>query len=420
MEINELVELLNRVYDLHFQANIDGSISYKAATYAETKEFTIKAEDVVSLISHNDCLDTSPVRINSLLYNEILLRDDTGMPYRSRDVRRYDDKDNHIKYEYASPSLRMCLAIIKYADKTNPDLVKELRSRTRRVLMFRYEDNSMWIFNAVVSPRYSSLTILPEDGYTLEKVDCVTLCTSFSFSYAYNLGRVIYTTDNVEDLFDLSRTRRLRRGRSDYMEAPKKKYIPELVNFYLRAANGESSDYQYLSYYHILEYFFEKVYLDNVILQIRRELTHPSFSYKRDSDIKGFYGKIKKIVRDASVQSGLNELESLKLTLKKYVPDLQRVKEGIESVSKDVLDFLKSNAGPFSKHMVNFDSVDIELIYTNIANRIYANRNAIAHSKESDSREKFIPYKHDNDLLNEVLLIRIVAEEVIINSSKGL
>ena len=146
----------------------------------------------------------------------------------------------------------------------------------------------------------------------------------------------------------------------------------------------------------------------------------PSFSYKRDSDIKGLYGKIKKIVRDASVQSGLNELESLKLTLKKYVPDLQRVREGIESVSKDVLDFLKSNAGPFSKHMVNFDSVDIELIYTNLANRIYANRNAIAHSKESDSREKFIPYKHDNELLNEVLLIRIVAEEVIINSSKGL
>lgn len=281
-------------------------------------------------------------------------------------------------------------------------------------------ENSLWFLNTVISPRYSSLTILPETGYTLDKLDGETLCTSFSFSFAYNLGRIVYQVDSVEDAYDLSTPRRLLRGRSDYMEPPKKKYIPELVRYYLRAAGGESCDYQYLSYYHILEFFFEKVFLDNIVDKIRGELTHPSFSYKRDKDIKNLYGKLKKLIRETSAQSGINELESLKLTLKHYVPNLQTVKDGINGVSPEIIQYLKTNTGPFSKNAISFDMTDTNAVYANLANRIYDTRNAIAHSKETDSREKFIPYKHDSDLINEVLLIRLVAEEVVINSSKDL
>ena len=422
MTIDELVELLNKVVDFNFRGNTDGNITYTLDAISGPFDTIIKAEDVEAMRACDDSLETTPVRINALEYNEILLRDDAGMPYRMREMRKhvYEDNDNHVIYEVSQPSLRMYMAILKYASSVNTELIKEIKARTSRIPVSRTEENPLWFLNTIIPPRYTTLIIRPQDGFTLERVDPLTLCTSFTFSYAYNLGKVVYPTDNLEDAYDLTTSRRLRRGRSDMMEPPKKKYIPELVNFYLRGASGESRDYQYLSYYHILEYFFEKVYMDNVVQQLRSELTHPSFSYKRDKDIKGFFGKVKKIVRETSVQSGINELESLKLTLKKYVPNLLSIKDGINNVSAEAINYLRSNTGAFSKHTVNFDLAEEDVIYSNLAGRIYATRNAIAHSKEGDSREKFIPYKHDNDLLNEVLLIRIVAEEVIINSSKEL
>ena len=290
MTIDELIELLNKVVEFNFRSNADGAITYTLDSMSGSFDTIIKAEDVESMRACDDILESTPVRINALDYNEILIRDDSGIPYRMREPRRYvyEDNDNHVSYEVSQPSLRMCMAVLKYAGSVNRELIREIKARTRRVPVSKTEENPLWFFYTIIPPKYSTLIIRPQDGFTLERIDSLTLCTSFTFSYAYNLGKVVYPSDNLEDAYDLTTSRRLRRGRSDLMEPPKKKYIPELVNFYLRGASGESRDYQYLSYYHILEYFFEKVYMDNVVQQLRSELTHPSFSYKRDKDIKVF------------------------------------------------------------------------------------------------------------------------------------
>ena len=423
MKIDELIDLFNRVYDFSFNITASGGLVYTVKYSEEESVFEINPEDVGVLLKYEDNLEVVPVRITKTDYNEFLLYDNSGIPFLNRTTKLFEDKENHLTYELSSPSPRMIVAILKYAITKNNDIINEIRSRTRRSYWLRersMKDNSLWFLYESIIPRYISLKMIPESGYSLDRIDGITMCTSFSFNYAYNLGRVIYQTDNVEDIYNLYSSGRVRRGKSEEMEPPKKKFIPELVSFYLRATSGDSRDYQFLSYYHILEFFFVKVFLDSVVAQIRGELTHPSFSYKRDKDIKGLYNKVKKVVRESSVQSGINESESLKLTLKKFVPDLLRVRDNLNGVSTTIVDFLKTETGPFSKNTINFDIPDLDLVYANIAGRIYSTRNAIAHSKETDTKEKFIPFKHDGELLNEVLLIRIVAEEVIINSSKDL
>lgn len=420
MKIEELIDLLNRVYDFSFKATDSGGLVCTFKLSEEESVIVINPEDIGALLDCGDTLEVAPVRINKSDYNEFLLNDTSGGPFRFREPKVFKDKENHLIYELSQPSLRLLVAILNYAVTKNNGIINEIRSRVRRVYFYRSRSKGLDFLYESIPIRYLSLKIMPEPGFSLDRLDCVNMCTSFTFNYAYNLGLVIYQTDSVEDVYNMYSSWRMRRSRSEEMEPPKKKFNPELVSFYLRATSGDSRDYQYLSYYHILEFYFEKVYLDSVVAQIRGELTHPSFSYKRDKDIKGLYNKVKKVVRESSVQSGINELESLKLTLKKYVPDLQRVRDNLNRASTTIVDFLKTDTGPFSKNTISFEIPDPDLVYANIAGRIYSTRNAIAHSKETDTKEKFIPFKHDGELLNEVLLIRIVAEEVIINSSKDL
>ena len=153
---------------------------------------------------------------------------------------------------------------------------------------------------------------------------------------------------------------------------------------------------------------------------MRQELTRPGFSYKRDKDLLGFERIMRKTFKDYTTASGVNEIEALILTLKKYIPDVSRLKDSLDAVSPGIVDYIKTTDSPFSSSKINLETVDTDGVYTSMANRVYATRNAIAHSKEALNKKKFVPYKHDKALVNEVLLIRVIAEEVIINSSKEL
>jgi hypothetical protein len=55
-----------------------------------------------------------------------------------------------------------------------------------------------------------------------------------------------------------------------------------------------------------------------------------------------------------------------------------------------------------------------------LSNRIYNVRNALIHSKEGEKR-RYVPFsENENELRKELPLIRLVAEQIIINSSKNI
>lgn len=426
MTIKELTDLLNRTLNFDFVETKEGCIlAYDSASFEKDgKEvvYTITAGDVSTLLDCDDVLMSNPLCIKSKRYSEFLLRDTSQMPSRLRKNSSFRDDVNSLSYELGEPSLRMFMAILKYAEEGHDEIVQETLRNSRMFSRYYRDDlDGINILKSILSvSRYISLKITLDEEATYDKFDFNALCDSFCFNKAYNTSVTILPIDKLEDVYETKVTRKVSRSRTEDMEPPRKKYNSELVQFYLRAVSGESRDYQYLSYYHILEYFFENVYQESVIKKIRADLTHPGFSYKRDRDIKSFYKDIKKLIRSESSASEINEQESLKLTLLRYLPDMNRVKDSLETVSAGVVEYYKTETGPFSKNAVNFDLGTDDTVYANLANRIYAIRNAIAHSKDSSSKDKFIPYKHDSLLKNEVLLIRIIAEEVIVNSAKEL
>ena len=423
MVVSELVDLLCRVIRCKAYCDDGKSITYVVERYHDKpRMYNLSAEVVDEMTKYDDTLSDesgNAVCIQSKKYCEFILRDSSRMIVRYMETKVYHDNDNMLTYRLGRPSSRMIVAILKYAD-SHAEVAQELRERFNRISssIWAEEDDAVAVLSHFTPIRCSFLQIQLDDINPYDKVDFLSLCTSFCFTCGYNLGKIILPLSNLSDIIDTSNIRRFRRGRADEMEPPKRKYINELVHFYIRGNSGESRDYQFLSYYHVLEYFFEKVYTDKLVERMRLELTKPGFSYKRDKDLLMFEKTIRKTFKDLSSSSGVNESEALLFTLKKYVPDLDSFKDNLNAVSSTIVDYLKTTASPFSGSLVNFDVADTDSIYKALTNRIYTTRNAIAHSKEALSKKKFVPYKHDRELVNEVMLIRIVAEEVIINSSR--
>lgn len=420
MDVKDLEGLLSRVLKLDFKSDERGNILFTSSDlWLKDKTYTLTKDIVDEMLNYDDKLLEDPVRIQSSKYCEYLLKDSSKMQARFVETNVYPDKDNQLTYTIGKPSLRMTMALIKYADNGHEALASEMRMRFRRYPV-RYDDDVRGMLTEASTSRSRTLLIKLDDDNPNEKVDYLTLCTSFCFVSCYNLGRVILPVNTLDDLIDISTIRRKRRSTPEDMEPPRRKYRSELVHFYARGNSGVSWDYQYLSYYHVLEYFFEKVYSDNLVAKMRLELTRPEFSYKRDKDLLTFANSMRKTFKDLNSSSGVNELEALNLTIRKYIPDLSRLRDTLNDASSTIVDYLKTTETPFSASKIDLDALDSTGVYTSLTNRIYATRNAIAHSKESISKKKFVPFKHDKALVNEVLLMRIIAEEVIINSSKEL
>ena len=113
-----------------------------------------------------------------------------------------------------------------------------------------------------------------------------------------------------------------------------------------------------------------------------------------------------------------NEKTGLLLCLKKYVPDLESLKNAIDTIDLSMTEYYKSTLVEFADESktINFEDAP-DKVYVDIRDRVYSVRNAIVHSKEGD-RLRYEPFKHDRQLAKEIPLIRSIAEEIIISSAK--
>lgn len=332
------------------------------------------------------------------------------------------DSVNKIDYQLSSPSDAYLIHIIKQlvplSSTTNsgrPPFWHRLRSRR-----FHSSDSEVLdLFDLLkrIIPRFQTLLIKSDSPKS--KNDFETLAYSFLFNLSYNTDLSYLPSSFIEDLTRTIRIGRIRRARIEEIETPKRKYENDLILFYQKGISSESVDLQYLSFYHILEHFFEKIYNDELIKSIKGELTKPSFSYKRTKDVSELIKVIQDKLKYKNEEFQINEPEALRLVLERFIPDLDEVKDAIDSYDSDLLDYYKSQEVEFSKgNKVNFVE-DRDKVLKNLRERIYKTRNSIVHSKETD-RERYLPFKHDKILQKEIILMRIIAEKIIIESSREL
>lgn len=238
---------------------------------------------------------------------------------------------------------------------------------------------------------------------------------SYLFNISYNNNIVFTVVDLSEERQPLRRN--VRRGGQLF---PYKSYNLELIKYYYQGVSTDIPFTQYLAFYHVAEFFFQTISEQEAFEEIKRFITRPSFSPHRKEDIRQFYSKIKKKIRDQREDGAWDERTGLLLCLKKYITDVEELKNSISAIDPSAIDYYKNNVVPFADEgkEINFNDIS-DGIYAVIRNRIYSVRNAIVHSKEGE-RLRYEPFKHDQDLSKEIPLIRAVSEEIIINSAKTL
>lgn len=383
------------------------------------KEFYIDKNEIMQIFTNLDELtELKEITLNNNYNYEKLVKLELNYPYLRFAEKPIiiEDIQNKISYILSIPSDEFLFFILKKL-KTH-DLLKDFRNPKFRIQNFirREETNKFIVLLRYVLGGLLSIRIKSEKMFNIEKFE--DLLNSFKFHISYNLNLPIVETKSVDDLIRIRRLTRIRRVSKQELEPPKRKYIHDLIYYYQMGMSAINPVLKFISYYNIIEYFFEKVYNEELIRSVREDITKPDFSYKNDGHIQKLINGIKKKVSLKDGREIINEPLALKLTLQKLIPELDDLKNQISECKQNLIEYYKNAKISFSDgNAVDFEEREKSKIYSNLARRIYKTRNSIIHSKEL--KKRYTPFHDEKELMKEIPLIRLISEIIIINSFTG-
>lgn len=357
------------------------------------------------------------------LYNdntyEIIVREESVGPMR----RIRDDKievrndENGLHYELSPASNAYLIWLLnEIKQKLSPRDFRLGFYYTPRIDRYLGEESEANLieFIRLTSVRFMTLKISSDKKQT--PLQYSKLTHAFLFHIGYNLDIALVPQRLLEEIARRGRITRMRRSRAEEIDPPRRTYNEDLVQHYLLAVSTDNPVIEYLSYYHILEHFYESVFNDDLLESVKNQITDPGFSYKRKKDIGQLVNTIKRSLQFRSETITFSESEALRLCLKKYVV-MQELTSKLAQYDETILDYYKTTKVEFSGGVeVNLLSTDEEAAIKALSKRIYATRNALVHSKDGD-KSKYTPFKDDRVLVKEVPLMRFISEMVILSES---
>ncbi|MFF2597262.1 methylamine utilization protein MauJ [Priestia megaterium] len=329
-----------------------------------------------------------------------------------------EDNNNRIKYEMSDKATDYYIIWIfkkifekyPFATMKNPrqSTYRYLKSSVNYYTTLRsrgFAGEEISLLNMMRSTvRCNTLKITKQNKSLINLDDAVE---SFYYTYMCNMDKPIKLY-SIEDIIGIP-NRKQGVGNNDF-EAPKRKYNSDLMDYYNLAISSEDPFVTFISYYHIIEYYFDEVYREQQINTLRASITAPKFSYKDDDQLYNIIKKINKDNQFIRENGSGSERPSLNYVLHKFIYDLDDYKKRL---SDEELSFYQNHNVSFSAGDIINWSKDKNKILNAISNRIYKTRNALIHSKSSKKEVTYHPYLHKTELEKEINLIRTVAEHII-------
>jgi len=338
-----------------------------------------------------------------------------GSRVKSGDFDKIDNTNN-ISYQISDPTDVFLIIFLNQLTHTEKGFLRKSISIERIIRRQDDKDESFFNFLRKIFKPFLTVKISADKRFPDEKFEA--LGNAYLFQIGYNLNIPIIQIKFIEEFISPSRIQKMRRGKSKNIDPPRRTYIPELITHYQMAISTDSPALQYLSYYHIMEYFFETLSKGKKIETIRNEITKPGFSFSRYKDMENLIKIIQKDTQRRSEEVTHTERNALKLTIKTYVTDFSNIQNEIQQYNQDLQNYYKMSNGPFSTlDKVDISDPNIDILIDHLSKRIYNTRNAIVHSKESSDKKMYVPFRDDKDLIKEIPIIRFLAEEIIIASS---
>lgn len=329
------------------------------------------------------------------------------------------DTKNKIEYEISSVSNELMILILLNLIPTADDVPRRIAFNFIYPLMDTYwfkEKESINLFNIFRSNQLS-LKIRTAKSTTINTIK--NLASSFSYNIAFYRDRPLILTKDLTKVYK----EEISSFRSEEIQVPKKLYNEEITYYYLMAANSRIPFLQYLLYYQIIEYYYAKVYNENIVKFISNRISDPDFNHSSDIDIRNFINDLGENFRIPGDKK-LDEKDALKMTLKRYV-DKKNLANKLSSYDKELINHYKTHVvsfaidEPIDSNTTLIDFKKEDHVIGNLTRRIYAIRNSIVHSKDI-SEARFKPFVDEEELTKEIPLIRLIAEEVIHNSASKL
>lgn len=421
-EFQELVKLI-------IPSSYSGSISFKY----EDEEIVCKIGDKNFVYSHREYNETFSrfsryTNGSTYIYNKDEIEILIDFPTNKFNFRFQDEginiSNDTIKYSIQSPSPELILAFLSSIAKDEIKYYRRLMPS--RFLIQRYSENentNISLFDMLIkSMRISaSLKIVSYESVTIDELK--KHANSFLFNLSYNTGAVLKLVLNTSDLsYDRSRVIRNHRLPINEIETPKLFYNSELTEQYNLALSSNDSFIQFISYYHVMEYFFDEVYNGALISSVRDILQHPGFSYKKTKEISKIIDVVQRKIRVTREGFQGSELEALELTIKTFI-SVEELKTALFDYDPKLINYYKTHKVSFSDgDPIDLDEPLNEKLPKKIAARIYKTRNSLVHSKSNNTRIKergiYHPFADENELMNEIPLMQIIAENIITKSAE--
>ena len=333
-----------------------------------------------------------------------------------------EDIANSIQYELGVPTIEYCIYLLIQIK----DTMNQQQGRNSRILPMRlrrpfdrYVSNNDNISLATLLPKMIgelSLKIKNMNSYAKDLSSFRNYKTSFVFEFMYKSGIALIEFTDIIDMFHMNNSIRGRLDVTQISTPPLRKYTNDVVDYYKQALASNDPYIKFISFYHVMEYFFDEVFKRKLVTDLKDKITHPDFSYKNEDKIYDIALFVKNRLRMNDETGQGNELESLKYVLSEYI-SIDDLKARIDAIDLNALQYYKNNKVSFCNAPVISWS-DTQGVFTQLARRIYFTRNSLVHSKSGKNKERYRPYQDEKQLQLEIPLVKAVAELIIINSSE--
>lgn len=358
------------------------------------------------------------MQLYDLQYYELAVQVE-WFPHGSEDTEWLEDNTNKVAYHLGYPSNEYCIMLM---DKLS---INELRgTRVSNYASFWLSrinrsgrGNIKFDFSRLFARVFGFQTIRIKSDTVSSLSAFQNYAKAFEYLYMFKTEKAIVEVVALETLLLDESGGRARATTFD--EPPRRRVNPETLEFYSMAVEARDPFTKYISFYHVIEYYFDDVYKRKIIAQMRDRITDPSFSYKSDKSIYELAKFANKKMKNDDLNGRGNELESLKYVLTEYV-SIESLIDGLKQLNPTSVTYYAeknvSFAGTNNKISWN-DSVGV---YTTIAKRVYETRNALVHTKSTQSDKQYKPQRHKELLKKEIPLIQVLAEIIITSTSSVL
>lgn len=394
-------------------------------------------EEQLKKISESKFYDT---HVYNPFYFEQIVSFQNFRGYRPQEINIKVEGDG-ITYEVSQPSLNFIIASFKefFQKNTCPSLflasfprlssnysnerLKKVIHRDFRFLLKRLNQKSyrkpdrkniemdskelMNFENLFESLFHKSLTVKINSNRKIQIDDYKKLLTSFIFSINYNRSLPLIEFRFIDNIIKPPK-----RLHPNEIEVPKRIYNQKPLYYYQQALATDNPVLEFLSFYQVIEYFYEIVSQEDLIEGVKRKITHPQFSSKNKNGIKDLVKYIK------GSENRYTEQNALHLVLKKYL-NKDKLKKDLKEYDYDYYHYLINENVNFAD-APSLKIGEKESFIYKLAQRIYMIRNSLIHSKEGE-KNAYIPFSdNEEELIKQLILMRFVAEQIIINDSDDL